>query len=480
MTVHRRSGAVCFVSVFAACVAPSTDWSQADIESIHCAMREGRLTARQLVDDCVRRIRADQASAQSLHAILRLVPYSEHAADRADAYLMQTGTLLGPLHGIPVVVKDNIDVAGVPTSLGLRALAAALPPADAEVVARIRAAGGIILGKTNLATLARSSRDTVSEVLGRTSNPYGRDFTISGSSGGTAAAVAAGFATIGLGTDTGASIRGPCAHACLVGIRPTFASAPLRGIAPLYVTRDTVGPIARTVADAARLLGVLRNEPCLATPAMDLHGIRLGVVSQLADAANTDPEVARLFQAALDELGNLGATLVVQSDLFDAESQEPIAVDRDRFPHDLDAFLRTRLPPHDGFTAAMLMPPQQPRGATSPDHYDPAEAAARTEHLRTRVSEALRDHRLTALVYPTWSRAPLPLNAGRVANGDNSGSLAPPLGLPALTVPMGFTPGGLPAGIEFAGRPDSEATLISIAEAYERRTMHRHSPPPPN
>lgn len=460
----------------------TADFRQADVASIHRAMLAGQLTARQLVEDSIRALAADAVSARSLHAVVRLVDGATAAAAAADAHLARTGQLLGPLHGIPIVVKDNIDVAGVPTSLGLAALAEALPPGDAEVIARVRRAGGIVVAKTNLASLARSSRETVSEVGGRTRNPYATEHTIGGSSGGSAAAVAAGFATLGLGTDTGASIRGPAAHACLVGFRPTFGVVPMAGIAPLYVARDTVGPLARSVADAARLLAVLRDDAELlavaVSPPPDLRERRLGVVTRLAAADRTDPEVAAAFAAALDDLRRLGATVVALDLLLGDADLEHIPVDAERFPRDLDAFLATRLPPHDQHRAAALVPPRPRRTGAPAAPFDPAAAAVRTEQLRERLAAACHIHGLDALVYPTWSRAPLRLDAGRLPNGDNSGFLVPPLGLPALSVPMGFTADGLPLGIEFAGMPDSEVLLTGIAAVYEWGTQHRRPPRP--
>lgn len=445
-------------------------------------MLAGQLTARELVDDSRRALAADAVSARSLHAVVRLVEGAVAEAAAADAHFARTGRLLGPLHGIPIVVKDNIDVAGVPTSLGLAALAEALPPGDAEVIARVRRAGGIVVAKANLAPLARSSRETSSEVVGRTLNPYSVEHTIGGSSGGSAAAVAAGFATLGLGTDTGASIRGPAAHAGLVGIRPTFGSVPMQGIAPLYVARDTVGPLARSVADAARLLAVLREDAELlagaGAPPGDLGGVRLGVLTKLAEADRTDAAVAAAFAAALADLQRFGATVVPLDDLLEAGDLEHIPVDAERFPRDLEAFFVTRLPPHDRHTAAELVPPRPRRSGAAATAYDPVAAAARTARLRERLTAAARDHGLAAFVYPTWSRAPLRLDAGRAPNGDNSGFVAPPLGLPALTLPMGFTAAGLPLGIEFVGMPNDEVLLVRIAAAYECGTRHRRPPPP--
>lgn len=467
--------------VAAACgsqIAATVDWAEADVAAIHRAMLDGTLSSQELVETCRRRIWQHENGEAPLHAIVQLVDDALAAAAAADAHLARTGKLLGPLHGIPIVVKDNIDVAGTPTTLGLLALAGATPKGDAEVIARIRRAGGIILAKANLATLARSSRETTSEVAGRTLNPYSPRHTIAGSSGGVAAAVAVGYATLGVGTDTGASIRGPAAHACLTGIRPTFGRVPMSGIAPLFVARDTAGPMARTVADATLLLGVLAADEQLiaaaAMPAARHLTVRLGFLTCLAAPDRTDSMVSQSLAAALADLERLGAQ-VIPIDDFPAENLVPIPVDRDRFPADLAAFLGTRERPVDNAERLALPAGKPGRGAP----YDPALVAARTASLRGHLDDLRRRHDLAAFVYPTWSRAPLPLDSLRSPNGDNSGFAAPPLGLPAITVPMGLTEDGLPLGIEFLGAAASEVRLVAIAQAYEGATHHRRPPPAP-
>lgn len=451
----------------------SAQWTdrQPRIPDRLAAMLQGTGSAQALLEHCLDRIAADDRQGAALHAIVCMAESARGEAVAKDSFLRVTGRPCGPLHGIPIVVKDNLDVAGLPTSLGLAVLQDVVPTADAVAVARLRRAGAIVVAKTNLATLARSSRDTVSEVVGRTRNPHSASHTIGGSSGGTAAAVAAGFAVAGLGTDTGASIRGPAMHAGVVGIRPTVGVVPLEGVAPLYAGRDTVGVMARHVVDAALVLAVIADDAELMraaeAPPIDLRGQRLGVLRFLAAPERSDPVVLEAFERSLADLAALGVELVEISSVLGEQDLQHIPVDRARFVHDLDAFLATRLLDGDprrqqALTAAGS---RVPRGDAAT--FDGALAAARTRRLRDAYAELFARHRLAACVYPTWSRAAQPIDAGRAPNGDNSGFVCPPLGGPGITVPMGCTASGLPLGLEFAGLPGTDAKLVRLAAAYE-------------
>lgn len=469
----RGTAPLLCLTVGACGVAAPSPAAPGHIAAYHAAMLRGELSAVELLTESLARIVEYEAVEPRGMAITTLVTAAHQDAEAADLHLAVHGRLLGPLHGIPVVVKDNIDVAGTPTSLGLRALADATAPGDATCIARLRRAGAVIVAKTNLATLARSSRDSVSELSGRTRNPAAPECTIGGSSGGSAAAVSADLVVAAIGTDTGASIRGPAAHAGVVGFRPTFGKVPMSGVAPLYVSRDTVGSFTRTVSDAAIVLGVLAEDGELLRAGASLPPqrltVRIGVLDDLAAPANSDPEVAEHFAAAQTSLRELGAELVPIRGLFDPAALTHIPVDVGRFVADLDTFLRTRRPPYDGLRAADLVPARQVGGHAVA--FDAVAAAARTGALRENFAALWRRHELAAVVYPAWSRAPLPLTAGRQANGDNSGYLVPPLGLPAIVVPMGRTADGRPTGIEFATMPSGDAELVAIAAAFE--AVHR-------
>ncbi|MDH3225273.1 MAG: amidase family protein, partial [Gemmatimonadota bacterium] len=234
------------------------DVVEATIAEVHEAMRAGRLTAVELVQAYLDRIETYDKHGPALNTVVTL---NEGAPDRAaelDSLFAATGDFVGPLHGIVVVVKDNYDTGDMPTSAGSASLLGSVPPDDAFQVQRVREAGGIVLFKSNMAEFAFSPYETVGSALpGYSRNPYDPTRVTAGSSGGTAAAVAASFGTVGLGTDTGNSIRGPSAHQALVGIRSTMGLTSRDGIVPLYLNRDIGGPMARTVTDAVIVFQVL-------------------------------------------------------------------------------------------------------------------------------------------------------------------------------------------------------------------------------
>jgi amidase len=484
---------------------PPLEIADASIAELHAAMREGRLSARALVARSLARIEAYDRRGPALQALVTLDPRAADVADSLDARFAAIGRLTGPLHGIPVVLKDNYDAAGLPTTAGSAVLAGSIPPDDAFVVARLRAAGAIILGKTNMAEFAFSPYETVGSALeGHTRNPYDPDRVPGGSSGGTAAAVAAGFAVAGLGTDTGNSVRGPAAHTALVGIRPTLGLVSRDGIVPLYLDRDTGGPMARTVADAAVVLDVIAGvDPADSvtdrqrgrTPARfsyflladGLRGKRVGVVRQLSDVESADPEVLTVFNHALLNVVELGATTVDPVRIPMLDSLPNLFCPR--FKPDIAVYLASL---GDDAPVADLAGIVE-SGAYHPDVEDrlrglldfttPARdatcrsAARAADRLRAEVRAVFERHDLDALVYPTWSNPPRAIGDLESPHGNNSFQLAPPLGYPAITVPMGFVTGGLPVGLQLMGEAFTEPDLIAMAYAYEQATLHRRPPP---
>src|SRR5690606_12754558 len=237
---------------------PPLEVMEASIAQLHDALRTGRITARGLVERYLARIAAYDRAGPALNAIVVVNPNALAVADSLDAIYAQTRRFVGPLHGIPIIVKDNYDTYDLPTMAGSASLRGSIPPDDAYQVRRLREAGAIILAKSNMAEFAFSPYETVgSAIEGHTRNPYALDRVPAGSSGGTAAAVAASFGAAGLGTDTGNSIRGPSAHTALVGIRPTMGLTSRDGIVPLYLDRDIGGPMARSVADATAVLDAI-------------------------------------------------------------------------------------------------------------------------------------------------------------------------------------------------------------------------------
>jgi Asp-tRNA(Asn)/Glu-tRNA(Gln) amidotransferase A subunit family amidase len=448
------------------------------------------------------RIDAYDKRGPSLNAITVINPHALERAAELDAELARTGRLSGPLHGIPVIVKDNYDTADMTTAAGSRALADVLPADDAFMVRRLREAGAIVIAKSNMAEFAFSPYETVGSLLpGYTFNPYALNRVPAGSSGGTAAAVSASFGTIGLGTDTGNSIRGPSSHTALVGIRPTIGLTSRDGIAPLYLERDVGGPMTRTVADAARVLDVVAGHdpadtstahapphiPETYTAFLDaaaLRGARIGVVRIYTDRESADSAVVRLFDAAVRDLQRAGATIVDPVDVSFIDSIQVRLCSS--FRADIEAYLRTR--PGAPQTLAEIIESERyhvtvgdrlrslARDSMGGDPERCRAAAEGKARFSERLSGVLREQRLDALVYPTWSNPPRLIGDLRSPHGDNNQVLAPRSGFPAITVPMGFTYGTLPAGLQFLGDAWSEPRLIALAYAYEQATRHRRPP----
>jgi amidase len=471
------------------------------IADLQRRIRSREISCEAVVSAYLQRIRAyDQPELNAITSTATDGIAQARAADRA----LNARAVLPPLFCVPIVIKDNIDVAGLPTTAGSIALRDSVPPDDAAIVRELRAAGAIVLAKTNMAEWAFSPRRTISSTANETANAYALDRVPAGSSGGTASAVAASFALAGLGTDTGNSIRGPSSHLALVGMRATYGRNSLDGIVPLLLDHDAVGPMTRTVEDNARLLTVLARTATAADapsavdyaeglPRGSLARVRIGVLRALAKPDETDPQIAQLFAAAIDELRRAGAVIVddVTIDHF-AEHMET-GYYCPRFRADVNAYLHTLGPRApvtdvaDVFRAGTFAPESreqfeffmrepaadQPSGATCP----PFAANAGRQAYRRDVIAAMDRGNFAALIYPTWRFPPAArVRAVEDYRGDNSQLIAPSTGLPALTVPMGFNEAGLPAGLQLLGRPWSEAQLYGIAWHYEHLTRHRKAP----
>lgn len=473
------------------------------------AIREGRTTCRAVVESYLARIRAyDQAPINGLrlNAIVTVNPEALAQADACDRNFAATHTL-PPLGGIALLIKDNYDTLGLQTTGGSLAMRGFVPAADATMVARLRAAGAILLAKTNMAEWAFSPYLTASSIAGITRNPYDLTRVPAGSSGGTAAGVAASLGESGLGTDTGNSIRGPSSHNDLVGIRPTIGLTSRAGIIPLFAHNDVGGPMARTVADAAALLTVVAGadpaDPVTQLDAgrpqldytrfLDPHGLRgahIGVFRQYFNDAKTDPEVKAVTERALHTLQQEGAILTDPFSIPDYEAMEKDLGCGD-FQADLNAYLAKHpdAPYHDlasivnsglylpyieeDMRAAVAPPKPDDRRTPCLDVYhDPPKIAFRNALLK-----AMAKDRLDAIVYPTWSNPPRKVGDVTSPAGDNSQVLSPQTGFPAITVPMGFTHGMLPAGLTFLGPAFSESTLIRYAYDFEQTTGQRKDPP---
>jgi Asp-tRNA(Asn)/Glu-tRNA(Gln) amidotransferase A subunit family amidase len=480
--------------------------TETSIAATQQAIRERRVTCRQVIDGYLQRIQTYDQTTR-LNALVVVNPKAQAEADRTDAEFKRTHQL-PPLGCIAVIVKDNYDTKDLQTTGGSLALKGFVPATDAFMVQKIRTAGAIILAKSNMAEWAFSPLLTASSIAGITRNPYDLDYVPAGSSGGTAAAVAANLGEIGLGTDTGNSIRGPSSHNALVGIRPSIGLTSRDGIIPLALSADVGGPMARSVTDAATLLDVLAGYdpedpvtrlsqghiPKSYTTSLDkngLRGARIGVYRAYIETSTTDPEIKALTEKAIQDLKVQGAEVVDPfdipnySDLIDdafcgdpqADINDYLAKHGQNAPyHTLADIVQSGL--YLPYIESRLKDATAPKPATDttsrpcPDAYHDEKKSA----FRDAVLEAMDKHKLDAVVYPTWSNAPRKVGDGRSPGGDNSQVLSPYTGFPAMTVPMGYTHGTLPAGLTFLGRPFDEADMIKFAYAYEQATKHRHPP----
>jgi len=482
------------------------DVVEATIADIHAAMNAGELTARELVQLYLDRIEAYDKQGPAINAIITINPNALARAAELDSIFAESG-MVGPLHGIPVIVKDNYDTHDLQTTAGSLSLAGSIPPNDAFQVKRIREAGAIVLAKSNMAEFAFSPYETVGSMLpGYTRNPYALNRVTAGSSGGTAAAVAASLGAVGLGTDTGNSIRGPSSHNALAGIRSTMGLTSRDGIIPLYFDHDVGGPMARTVADAVSVFDVIAGydpaDPVTAESRgraaeryadfLDptaLYGARIGVARQWSNRAGADAEVLARFEEALDDLRDAGATIVDSVIIPEMNDLRRSGLWCSRFRYDIDNYLESLGPnaPVKSLDEILQSGRYHPTIGARLEYFrdiegDPEEnegcirSLENHVRLRTAVRTQLDIHELDALVYPTWSNAPRLIGDLNTPHGDNSQDLAPHTGFPAITVPMGYVKGTLPVGLQFFGEAWSEPKLIALAYSYEQATLHRIAP----
>jgi len=497
---------------------PAFRVDETTIAQIHTALKGGTLTCRALVQTYLRRIDAYDKRGPAINAIVQINPAALDEAAALDRQRAASG-ISGRLHCIPVIVKDNFETVGLQSAAGSLALKGFVSTRDAFQVRRLKDAGAIVLAKSNMAEWAFTPYETVSSILpGYTKNPYALDRVTAGSSGGTAAAVAANLGAVGLGSDTGNSIRGPSSHQALVGIRSTMGLTSRGGVIPLSSLADVAGPMTRTVADAALMLQVIAgadpsdpittDDPLLApfrpadrpqtlpdymsALARDgLKGARIGVLRQAYERDTTDPEIVNVFTAALDEMRKAGAVIV---------DPAPVALDGIRrtagagscggFKYDINRYLASHgegVPVkslQDIIKSQQFHPTVQRRleqaqqGTENGPGSDACDAEAKYRQLvRKAVTAAMDSLKLAAFVYPTWSNPPRLIGDLNTPHGDNSQFFSPTAGFPAIQVPMGYTRDGkLPAGVTFFGRAWDETTLISLAYSYEQHTKHRRPP----
>ncbi len=512
-------GAACFLlgaGLVAACPQPASAQDfrleEATIAQVHAALGSDELTCVELVQRYLDRIEAYDQQGPRLNTIAAVNPAALDQAARLDQALDSVG-LTGPLHCIPVLLKDQVETRGMPTTYGSALFEGFMSSRDATIVGRMRDAGALILAKTNMGEFASRY---VGSGFGVIRNAYDPRRNPSGSSGGTGAGVAANFGMIGIGEDTGGSIRGPAAVHALVGLRPTIELVSRHGMMPANPTTDVMGPITRTVTDAAILLeaiaGYDANDPVTARSfgeipdsysagliADGLAGARIGVIRDPMDRA-VDPasvgyrQTRTLVDAAVVQIRALGAQVV---DSIPIPGIDRVGTVFSMNVHETETATDAYLAELDGAPYATLrsillsgrVTPWRARGlarslgkaTTDPGYLTYVLARDR---IRRDIYQVMADHALDALVHTTFDHPPTliapgvethPAPADDYGLGDNR-LLSPLTGFPALTVPAGFTPDGLPIGIEFLGRPFTEATLLRFGYAFEQATAHRRPP----
>jgi len=497
--------------------AANFDLSTASIADINAAFDAGALTSEKLVSLYLARIKAYDNAGPNLHTVITLNPKALDEAKALDAERKAKGPR-SPLHGIPVVAKDNFDTFDLPTTAGSFLLDGSLPPQDATTIKKLRDAGAIILAKVNLAEFATGGLGGTPNGFialgGQTRNPHDPMRGPGGSSGGTGSALAAWFAPLGLGTDTGGSIRNPCSFNGIPGLKPTNGLLSRAGIVPLSLSFDTGGPMARTVYDVAVSLGIMTGmdtrDPLTATQAGlaysdytqflkkdALKGARIGIAR---DYLGQDPEVDKIFERAIGELKAAGAIIVdpihypdfvltgknsVMSTMRNVEFREQIrdylATLKPGYPKNLSEMIvkaealkapTGRYAPNPGRLAAFKAEIAGPAPTSI------AYLAAKVHGMaliRQGVLGVFEQHQLDAIVYPTNpTPAPLITESAKVPAGSARSltSIANISSFPDVIVPAGVTSGKLPVTLSFFGPAYSEPKLLAYAYAYEQATHH--------
>ena len=463
------------------------DAFECTIPELQAAMTRGETTAEELVRQYLARIEAFDRRGPQLNTMIHINPYATEEAAALDRE-RAAGNIRGLLHGIPVLLKDNYDTHDMPTTAGAVAMAGFVPTDDAYQVRRLREAGAIFIGKTNLHEFARGI-ETISSLGGQTLNPYDPGRNPGGSSGGTAAAVAANFAATGMGSDTCGSIRIPAANNNLFGLRVTQGLSNLDGIIPLSHTQDVGGPLARNMVDLATMLdvtvdtsGKLPKEFGEYLQAGALAGARLGLLSAYLRTSAPYSEVSSVVREAANAMARAGAELVgIDIEGLDELLRNTGVIDME-FQADVEAYLRRTQAPvqslpdlleSGGYHAALEQRYRRSIDASKKeDEYK--ERLARRAVLAELLVETMVANDLDALVYPTLRVKPVAVGQGQY------GSLcriAAHSGLPAISLPAGFTPDGIPVGIELLAKAFDDGRLVALGYAWEQVAKPRRPPP---
>lgn len=492
---------------------PDFPFAEATIEDLQKAMASGATTSTQLVEMYVTRLEAIDRSGPNLRSIIELNQDAASIAKAMDAERASKGAR-GPLHGIPILVKDNIDTADtMATTAGSLAMVGGKPARDAHIITRLREAGAVLLGKSNLSEWAnfRSTRSTSgwSARGGQCRNPYALDRNPSGSSSGSGAAVAASLCAVAVGTETDGSIVSPASSCGIVGIKPTLGLVSRAGIIPIAHSQDTAGPMTRTVKDAAALLEAMVGEDprdvltrearakwqgglAASFDPNGLKGARIGIVR---NQVGNNPGVKKLVDEAVDAMTKAGAfpidvTIPTVSEIGGPEFEVLLY----EFKADLNAYLAGLGPsaPVKSLAAVIdynsahadrempifgqeILVMAQGKGPLTDPAYKKALASCRRLSRTLGIDRALTQHKLTALAAPSSDPAWLtdPISGDHYLGG--SSTLAAVAGYPSVSVPMGAVY-GLPVGLSFFGKAFSDATMVKYAYAFEQLTRHRTPP----
>lgn len=483
------------------------DIDEATITEVHEAFAAGKLTCRALVEAYIERIEEIDQQGPALNAIISIHPRALELADEMDVAFAEDPDGVGSLHCVPVILKDNYDTYDMPTTAASRALEGAIPERDAFVVKRMREADALMFAKANLTEFAMGGI-TLSSLGGQTLNAYDQTRTPGGSSGGTGAAIAANMGLVGTGSDTGQSTRSPASANNLVGIRATRGLISRSGITPLSATQDEIGPITRTVEDAARMLDVwvgfdpedpvtafgIGQAPDSYLDSLDadaLQGARIGVLRDFFGDEEIHKPVNAVVESALEVMEELGATLVditipgidelvsgMGTSVFETAALMELYLARfgDGTSHRTLADIGAT-----GLVHEDMQPSFDNRRMIEDllDEPDYTRIFLKRDRLRTVLMAAMAENGVDAFFYPHQKRLVVPVGEAQV---DRNGVLSNATGFPAVTFPGGFSeptveaPIGVPVGIEFLGREWSEPRLLALAYAFEQGAKLRQKP----
>ncbi|GAU77079.1 amidase family protein [Fusibacter sp. 3D3] len=475
------------------------------ISQYHHELIEGHMTIREMVQFYLDRIEAFDQKGPKLNAIIMVNPDALIEADRLDLETRQSG-IIRPLQGVPVILKDNVNTVDLPTTAGSKSLEGVIPETDAYIAQRLRAAGAIIIAKSNLHEFAIWG-ETLSSILGQTLNPYDLTRTPGGSSGGTGAALAANFGLVGIGTDTINSVRSPSSANSLVGIRPTLGYVSRSGIIPYSYTQDTAGPMARTVEDAVRLLEVIRGYDVEDEVTawghthfkVDLkshlikEGLtakRIGILNHFFGKQAVHQEINQAVHQVIQEMSEKGATMVEVNEIIDSDYLvNNVSVHLYDLKDHLNLYLKT-LPRsarvhsmaevlnsglfHPGIKENLLKASEL--STTMPEY---SQRILEREKIKQQLMHIMADYDLDALIYPHQKQLTCKVGGSQ---DERNGVLASVTGFPSICVPAGFSAVtetakiGVPIGMEILGRPFSEPILVEIAYGLETNGSHRKLP----